>query len=430
MPINPSIPLGVNPLQLQMPDPNQGMNALARVMQIQGAQSQNELARYSLEKAKREDEDQVYLRNELAKPDADPYKVLLGRGRLKEAGDFLKSQNEAKSADATRVKTELETALKKTEHVSSVLSLARDPQSYATVRAVIKQQFGQDLPEQFDPNMVAALTAQGQTLTQRLQAEHQRLTLAETTRHNTTTETETGRHNVRTEGIQGGQLAETRRHNTQMEGFRSNEIGQGKTQIVETPQGFVLVDKNTGQSRPAVGADGQPLKGKANDRVLTDAQAKANLFGTRMKEADRILGTLDGKYSPAAVNARTTAADIPVIGGITGYAANAAASAQTQQAEQAQRDFINAVLRRESGAAIASSEFENAKQQYFPQPGDLPAVKAQKARNRQLAIAGLEAEVPGGFRGAPSLTSTGQSGGATGGWDGGPGRVVDFGSLR
>lgn len=39
-----------------------------------------------------------------------------------------------------------------------------------------------------------------------------------------------------------------------------------------------------------------------------------------------------------------------------------------QQFEQAQRNFINSVLRQESGAAIADSEFENAKKQYFPMP--------------------------------------------------------------
>src|SRR5690606_20051733 len=45
--------------------------------------------------------------------------------------------------------------------------------------------------------------------------------------------------------------------------------------------------------------------------------------------------------------------------------------------EQAERNFINAVLRRESGAAIADSEFENARMQYFPQPGDGPEVIEQ-----------------------------------------------------
>ena len=70
---------------------------------------------------------------------------------------------------------------------------------------------------------------------------------------------------------------------------------------------------------------------------------------------------------------------------------------QSQQAQQAQNNFINAVLRQESGAAINSSEFANAKQQYFPQPGDSPEVIAQKKRNRELVIKGFARQAgPGG----------------------------------
>jgi len=36
------------------------------------------------------------------------------------------------------------------------------------------------------------------------------------------------------------------------------------------------------------------------------------------------------------------------------------------------------VLRKESGAAIAASEFDNAEKQYFPQPGDSDQVISQK----------------------------------------------------
>jgi hypothetical protein len=60
--------------------------------------------------------------------------------------------------------------------------------------------------------------------------------------------------------------------------------------------------------------------------------------------------------------------------------------------EQAKRNFINALLRRESGANITDSEFFNANKQYFPEVKDTPEVLAQKARNRAVAVAGLEAE--------------------------------------
>lgn len=60
--------------------------------------------------------------------------------------------------------------------------------------------------------------------------------------------------------------------------------------------------------------------------------------------------------------------------------------------EQAEQNFINAVLRRESGAAIAPSEFANARSQYIPQPGDTPAVVNQKLENRRIVLEGLKNE--------------------------------------
>ena len=116
----------------------------------------------------------------------------------------------------------------------------------------------------------------------------------------------------------------------------------------------------------------------------TGDQANAALYATRMFESNKIIG--DPAISQAGLGwhgARNNAVSaIPIIG-------NMAVPKEYQQLDQAQRDFINAALRRESGAAIASSEFENARKQYFPQPGDSPEVLKQKERNRQIAIEGI-----------------------------------------
>lgn len=153
-----------------------------------------------------------------------------------------------------------------------------------------------------------------------------------------------------------------------------------------------------------------PKSGSA--KPLNDAQAKALLFGSRMQESNKILEGLEGKYSPAAVNSKMALERAPVVGGMAGMVGNAMLSEQGQQAEQAQRDFVNAVLRRESGAVISEQEFANAQKQYFPQPNDSPGVLKQKAANRQLAIRGLLAEVPEGRRGsittgAPAVATSG-----------------------
>jgi hypothetical protein len=192
----------------------------------------------------------------------------------------------------------------------------------------------------------------------------------------------------------------------------SMEQSAPRGQIVETDAGFMLADPRAGTASHLTGPDGKPLMGKSANRQMTDSQAKANLFGTRMHESNRILSDLEGKYSPMAVNSKMAAADMPGIGATAGYVGNLMLSEKGQQAEQAQRDFINATLRRESGAVISPAEFSNGQKQYFPQPGDGQQVLAQKKRNRELAIRGMAAEVPGGLR----LSGAQNEGGAGGGW--------------
>lgn len=82
-------------------------------------------------------------------------------------------------------------------------------------------------------------------------------------------------------------------------------------------------------------------------------------------------------------------------------------SPKFQRFDQARRDFVNAVLRRESGAVISDSEFENANKQYFPQPGDSPEVIAQKRKNRENTIEGLRI---GSGEGAAYADATSQEG--------------------
>lgn len=123
----------------------------------------------------------------------------------------------------------------------------------------------------------------------------------------------------------------------------------------------------------------------------TEFQGKSAAFGARAEQADKLISGLTGKYSPAAVNAKQSVEGTPLVGGILGAVTNKyALNDSDQKAEQAQRDFVNALLRQESGAAISQGEFENAKRQYFPQPGDGKEVIAQKDANRKLAIKGFQ----------------------------------------
>lgn len=226
---------------------------------------------------------------------------------------------------------------------------------------------------------------------------------------------------------------------------RNDEIGRaarsGDIQTVTAPDGSVyLVNKLTGESRVAVGPDGRPViggKGGApggGGKPMTEAQSKANLFGGRMMESDKILSELEAKgvLNSGIVKGAVqgTVGMLPLVGDKLSDAAGSVMNtlpaiaggpnSDQQRVEQARRDFVNAVLRRESGAVILPAEFANAEKQYFPQPGDSKAVIEQKRRNRQIATTLMLREVPEAQRyqlgtgyGKPAVAPP-RGGGATG----------------
>lgn len=143
------------------------------------------------------------------------------------------------------------------------------------------------------------------------------------------------------------------------------------------------------------------------DKPLTEFQGKSAAFGTRAAVAHGILNSVGdgGKVQPGMIKRSLEA--VPWAGEGLGTLSNWTQSPKQQQVDQAQRDFVNAVLRQESGAAIGPDEFANATKQYFPQPGDSPDVIRQKAENRETAIAGFELNA--GNRGGAAVRAAGGS---------------------
>jgi len=176
--------------------------------------------------------------------------------------------------------------------------------------------------------------------------------------------------------------------------------------------GLFVGNKATGQVRPVTDQQGNPIKPQ---KTLNQEQSNALLFGSRMREADKIINELAGQgVSSLSLPQQLTGGQ-----GITGSAATAMATPQQQQVDQAQRDFINAVLRRESGASISPTEFDSARKQYFVQSGDSDAVISQKAKNRQLAMNGMLLAVPQDQRNSlqPGMDVSGGAPAPKGGFD-------------
>jgi len=114
---------------------------------------------------------------------------------------------------------------------------------------------------------------------------------------------------------------------------------------------------------------------RPSPKGMNEGQAKAAGFADRIAEANPILDT-----APQSVGA-SILSEVP--GG------NFALDPNQQMFFQAERNFINAVLRRESGAVISPDEFSNARKQYIPQPGDSDPVLEQKRRNRETVLRSL-----------------------------------------
>lgn len=75
-----------------------------------------------------------------------------------------------------------------------------------------------------------------------------------------------------------------------------------------------------------------------------------------------------------------------------------------QRYRQSQDEFINASLRRESGAAIQPSEYDRFAKIYFVQPGDTAATIAQKQAARERVVRGFKTATGNLGRGASAAT--------------------------
>jgi len=147
-------------------------------------------------------------------------------------------------------------------------------------------------------------------------------------------------------------------------------------------------------------------KSKEGTKPLTETQSNSVAFGARAVEANRLATDLENKGVTNIGKTRTVAGGIvgtaPIIGEKLEQGVKSAfnvlpefvggPSPEQQQVDQARRNFITAVLRKESGAVISPKEYSDEERKYFPQLGDSQEVIKQKQDARRLAIQALEAQ--------------------------------------
>lgn len=109
-------------------------------------------------------------------------------------------------------------------------------------------------------------------------------------------------------------------------------------------------------------------------------QALSAGFGKRMLQAEDVFNKLEKEGYSRGARLESVQSMLP----------GELQSSKLRQQTQAEKNFVNAILRRESGAAISTGEYQQAEQQYFPRPGDTPEVLEQKRANRLQGIESMK----------------------------------------
>jgi hypothetical protein len=131
---------------------------------------------------------------------------------------------------------------------------------------------------------------------------------------------------------------------------------------------------------------------------VTGDQYKVAGFVKRAEQAENVLNQImeskefDPTSASADVQSRWFYPGIKQSAGYKGF-------------DQASRNFISAILRRESGAAISPQEYESERVKYFPVPGDDADTIAQKTAARAQAMAGLKAESGAAYDLVPTVAA-------------------------
>ena len=161
-----------------------------------------------------------------------------------------------------------------------------------------------------------------------------------------------------------------------MKGYETTKIVDGREQTIKVPG----IDLTVTSLPVPEGFDPSKI---LNDRARDFGSQSVDAgFAQRMLFSEGLVrNVLDEGYTP-------TSFDIFFnnVGEIIG---SSGLTPEGQRFFHSSTNFIAALLRKESGAAISAEEYSNGLMQYFPRVGDTPEVIAEKQARRDSAISGM-----------------------------------------
>lgn len=176
----------------------------------------------------------------------------------------------------------------------------------------------------------------------------------------------------------------------------------GRFYALNPPSGMTIESDGSGgfslAQGPGVAAASKPLNEGQSKNVIFASRAEGSLPGL-----EATAGALTSRINQAA-------------GAVPLGLGKDFQSPEYQMAQQAGEEFLTAILRKDTGAAITAQEQQIYGDVYLPRPGDSPEVQAQKAASRQRAVDALRrgmtpAEILALEKGNPSepASSAGQT---------------------
>ena len=196
----------------------------------------------------------------------------------------------------------------------------------------------------------------------------------------------------------------------------------GKGQIGPDGKFYPLQANNNGIT--ITNPDGTVMQIGGNGRPLTEGQSRDNVYATRAQGALETLNGQDanGAYRDTILTSRAN----QIAGAVPLGLGRDYQNPEYQVIEQASQEFLQAILRKDTGAAITAEEESLYGKVYLPQPGDSAAVIEAKRQARIRAVEAInsgmsplqqlqvdQALVASGNAGTGAITTSPIPGGAT-----------------
>jgi len=397
MPINPGIALQTKPLQLDDP-----LDQFAKVAQVRNLISSGERQQQQMERNQLANEG---ARRQAAQQEMWTNSVLDARGDLRKGREIFsqrggdpaifmkvdKELNQAAESMARQDETKYRMAATKGtmihDALAAVASLPPEQQQPVyDARTTHLEGLGILDPKQrrpyAGPEDVAQQLATATTYKQITEAATEKRAQAEAVRKQQDQERENKLapfKQTEAEAAAALKLAESKGEKPEQpheQAVREETARRNKETALQTTQRLAATlrgqNMTDARDRELAAATRDAAKQAREDKPATAAQNTVALYAERLAQSNKSLESINQGFGEHVYNK---------------LAPHSALQTEKGQAfDQATRNWINAILRRESGAVISQSEFTEARKQYIPQPGDKPAALKQKEEHRKLVM--------------------------------------------